>query len=107
MGLGPSLAQQLQTPLRQVDHLALVVVLELVVRLDLAVGDLLDHLDHGVRLADEADEFLVFRLEQLQKGPDGDVLEGRVAAVEEPAEVAVDALARLVPVSDEDAVVTN
>lgn len=105
--LCPALSQQLQTTLGQIDHLALVVVLELVVRFDLAVRNLLDHLHDVIGLTDETDEFLVFRLEQLEQCPDGYVLEGRVAAIEEPAQVAVDAIAGLRPISDEDAVVTN
>lgn len=73
----------------------------------MAVGDLLGHLDDVIGLTDETDKFLVFRLEELEKCPDSNVLEGWVAAVEEPAQVAVDAFAWLCPVPDEDAVVAN
>jgi len=105
--LSPALSQELQTTPGQLDHLTLVLVVLSVLRFDLAVRDLLDHLHDVIGLTDETDELLVFRLEQLEKRPDGDVLEGRVTAVEEPAEVAVDAVAWLGPISNKDAVVAN
>jgi hypothetical protein len=44
VALSPTLSEELQTPLGKADNFALVVILDLVVRLDLAVRNLLDHL---------------------------------------------------------------
>jgi hypothetical protein len=73
----------------------------------LSVRDLLDHLHDVIGLTDETDELLVFRFEQLEQRPDGNVLESRVTAVEEPAEVSVNAVTWLGPISDEDGIVAN
>lgn len=107
VALRRTLPQQLQTPLGQAHHLSLIVVFGLVVRLHLAVGDLLDHLDNVIRLPDKPDELLVLRLEQLKQGPDRNVLESGIAAGKEPAEVAVDAVTRLHPVLNKDAVIAH
>jgi hypothetical protein len=107
MFLRRPLPQQFQAPLREVDHFALVVVFGLIIRLERAVGDLLHHADNIVRLADEPDQLLILRLEQLEQRPDGYMLERGVSAAEEPAEVAVDAITGLGPVLDEDAVVAH
>jgi hypothetical protein len=60
-----------------------------------------------VRLADAFDQPFVFGFEELQKRPDGDVLEGRVPTGEEAAEVAVDTASGFRPVLDEDGVVAD
>lgn len=107
MALGHTLSQQLQATLRKADHLALVIILDLGVRLNLPVGNLLDHFHNTLRLADKPNELLVLRLEQLKQGPDRNVLKRGVAASQEPAEIAVDAVARLGPVLDEYAVISH
>lgn len=107
MALSPTLAEQFQTPLSQGDNLALIVLLNLVVELHLPVCNLFDHLDDVIGLTNKTNELLVFGLEQLQKGPDGNVLECRVAAVKKSAQVPMDTLARLRPVSNKDGIVAN
>lgn len=106
-----SAPEQLQAALREGDDLALAVFGFLVVgfdgALDALVGDDLDHLDNLLRLGDQGDQFLVAGFEELEEGPRCNVLEGWVTAVEEPAEVAVDAAFRLGPVLNEDGIVTN
>ena len=85
VALSTTLAEQLQTPLGQIHHLTLVLLFKLVVGLDLPVGNLLDHLDNIIRLADKPDKLLILGLEQLEQRPDGNVLECRIAAAEEPS----------------------
>lgn len=108
VSLGHALSEKLQAALCQVDNLALIVVIaELVIGLDLAVRNLLDHFDDVVGLANESYQSLVLRLEQLQQCPDCDVLERSVAAGKEPAQVPVDAAVGFRPVLDEDGVITD
>lgn len=66
MALRRTLSQQLQAALGKVNNLPLVVILDFILRLHLSVGNLLDHLDNVIRLANEANELLVLRLEQLK-----------------------------------------
>jgi hypothetical protein len=107
MALSPALAKQLKAPLGKVDNFSLVIVLGLVIRLDLTICDRFDHLNYVVRFADEADQLLILGLEELQERPDSNMLERGVAAVEESAQVPVDAVARLSPIPGKDAVVAN
>jgi hypothetical protein len=66
VGFGHALSQKLEATLRQVDHFALVIVLsEVVFGFDLAVCNLLDHLNNLVGLADQSDQGLVFGFEEL------------------------------------------
>lgn len=66
MSLGPALAQELKASLGEVDYLTLVVLLRLIfVILDLLVRDLPDHLHNIFGLADQANQLLVFGLEEL------------------------------------------
>lgn len=105
MSLRHALTEQLKAPLRKRDDLALVLV-ELAVRLGHALRDARYQAADVVRLANEPDEALVLGLDELQQGPDGDVLERGVPALEEAAEVAVDSPTRLGPVLGEDGVIT-
>ena len=101
-------AKDLQTPLRQGDDLPFtLIVLAFAIAFDVLLRDAFDHIDNLFALADQPDQRLVLRLEQLQQGPDGDVLERRVAAGQEAREVAVDAAVGLRPVLDEDGVVAH
>jgi hypothetical protein len=81
-GLLRPLAKKLEGASSQGDDLAFA-VFSVVVGLDVSIGDGLDHLHDVVGLRDQGDQRLVLGLEQLEQGPDGDVLEGRVAAGEE------------------------
>ena len=47
------------------------------------VGYGLDHLYDIFRFGNQANELLVLGLEQLEQGPDGDVLKGWIATCEE------------------------
>lgn len=107
MTLCRTLSQQLQATLSKVDNLSLVVILNFILRLHLPVGNLLDHFDDIVRLANKANELLVLRLEKLKQGPNRNVLERSVTTRKEPAKVAVDAVAGLQPVLNKDTVVPN
>lgn len=107
VGLGISLAEKLQAPLCKADHFALIIVLHFVVRLYLAVRNLPDHIHNVVRLSNQPNKLLVFGFEELEQGPNRNVLESGVAAGEESAQVAVDAIAWLVPVMNEDAVIAH
>lgn len=66
------------------------------------IGNRLDHLYDVFRVGDVSNEFRVFGLEQLENGPDGDVLESGISAREETLEVAVDAAIRVCPVANKD-----
>jgi hypothetical protein len=105
-GLG-ALAQQLEAPASECHNLALAIFVVFVVRLDVAVCDLGDHLNHLGGLANQLNQAIVFGLEELQQRPDRDMLESGVAACEETPEVAVYAARGLCPVLNEDAVITH
>jgi len=72
-----------------------------------AICHALDGFDNILGVGNTVNEFLVAGFEELQECPDGDVLEGRVAACDEAVEVAVDAAVGLAPVLDEDGVVAD
>lgn len=95
-------AQQLQASSCKGNHFALALIYLLLVRLEVFIGDRLDHLHNIFGVGDVSDELLVFGLKQLQKSPDSDVLEGGISACEETLEVAVDAAVRVCPVANED-----
>jgi hypothetical protein len=101
------LVQELEALARENDNLALAVFVVLVVRLDVALRNLRDHVDNLFRLRDALGQACIFRLEQLQQCPDGNVLERGVSAGEEAAEVAVDTARRLGPVLDKDGVIAD
>jgi hypothetical protein len=102
-----ALAQKLKTSAGECHNFALTILVVFVVRLDVAVRDLGDHLDDLVRFADELDQSVVFGLEELEQCPDSDVLEGGVSAGEEAADVTVDAARGFCPILDEDCVITH
>src|SRR5690554_5991283 len=106
MGFRHALPEQLETSLSKCDDLALVLV-----KLAVGLGDTLSDAQYqaadDVRLPDESDEVLVLRLDQLQQRPDGNMLERGVSALQEAAEVPVDAFARLCPVLREDGIVAH
>lgn len=107
MGLGHALAKEFQASLSQVHHFALVFFLKVGFRIDLAVRNVSNVFDDVIGLTNETNQGLVFRFEQLQQGPDGNMLEGGVTRLKEAAEVAVNAAVGFVPVLDEDGVVAN
>lgn len=100
MRLVATLSEQLEAALRKDDHLARVLLFVIGISLDLAFGYASNVLNYILSLPDKADQSLVFRFEQLEKGPDCDVLEGGIAGLQETAQIAVDAFVRLVPVLD-------
>lgn len=102
-----ALAQEFEASLRQVDNFSFVFLLCFRVRFNLAVGNASNVFDNVVGLSDLANQGLVFRFEQLQQCPDSNVLEGGIARLQESAQVSVNATVGLVPVLDEDRVVTN
>jgi hypothetical protein len=63
--------------------------------------------DNLFRLRDALGQARIFRLQQLQQRPDGNVLERGVSAGEEAAEVAVDTARGLSPVLDKDGVIAD
>lgn len=107
MTLRRTLTQQLQAALSETDNLAFIVVFELVVRLDLSVGNLLHHF-HDIRgLANEPNKLLILGFNKLKQRPDRDVLKGGISAGEKPAEVAVNAVARICPALDEYRIIAH
>jgi hypothetical protein len=107
VAFGSALSEEFQAALGKTDNFSLIVIVRPVTRLDLAVCNQPDHVHDIVGLADEADQLLVLRLEQLKQGPDGNVLESWIAARQVSAQVSVDAVAWLRPMADKDGVVTN
>lgn len=102
-----ALAQKLQASAGKSDNFALAIFIVFVVRLDVAVRNLGDHLNDLVRLANAFDQSFVLGLKKLQQCPDSNVLECRISAGEEASDVAVDTAGRFRPVLDEDGVVTH
>lgn len=103
MSLGTTLAQELQASLGKIDHLTLVVLFWLVrFGFDLLVRNLANHLNDIVGLANQANQFLIFRLQKLKQCPDGDMLERGVTAAKEPAQVTMNSTIRLSPCLDEN-----
>lgn len=100
-------AQVFQAPARKRDGLAFTVLGVLVVGLDAAIGDGFNGLHDVIGARYALDELPVFRLEQLQERPDGDVLEGCVAAHYETVQVASNAAVRLCPVFAENGIIAN
>lgn len=107
MGLARALPKKLQASLCEVDHLAFVVVVKLIVRLDWTVGNRLDLVDNVLGLADQLDEALILRLEELQQRPYRNVLEGRIAAPQEPNQVPVNSTVGRLPILYKNRVIAN
>ena len=112
--------RNLQTPPRQRHDLGLAVLALGAIRrvrlpsssststaFDVLLGDLFDDEHHVVGLVDRLNQLGVAGFEELEQGPDGDVLEGRVAGFQEAGEVAVDAARGLVPGGEEEGVVAD
>ena len=102
-----TLTQKFETTLSEAHDFAFVLLLELGLSLDLTVRNVPDIFNNILGLANQADERLVFGLEKLQQGPNGNVLEGGVTRLQEAAEVSVNALVGLVPVLYENRVIAN
>lgn len=104
---GHALAQKLQALLRQVDHLALVLLSVFGLGFDISARNSTDVLDNVLGLANEPNQGLVLRLEKLQQGPHGNVLERRVSGLQESAEISVHAAVGFLPVLYKDAVIAH
>ncbi|KAI6767535.1 hypothetical protein HG530_005544 [Fusarium avenaceum] len=82
----------------QVDDLTFILVLEFIVGLDLSVCNASNVFDDILSFTDESDQSLILRLEQLKKGPHGNVLECGITRLQESAKVSVDSALGLGPV---------
>lgn len=91
----------------QRNYLALTIFLIFLVRLDVLVGDRLDHMHDVIGLGNIADQSLIFGLQQLKEGPDSNVLEGRISAGEESLEIAVDTSIGIRPISNKYRIVAD
>jgi len=108
MSLCRALTQQLQTALGEIDHLNFVIILaNFDVRLGVTVGNLSDNFDNILRFNDETNELLILRLNELEDGPDRNVLERRVTASKESAKITMNTVARFCPALNKDGVVAD
>src|SRR5689334_471790 len=98
MSLGHALSEKLQATLGQVDNFTLILVFEFVIRFDLTVRDASDMLDDILGLSDKPDQGLILGLEELQECPNCNVLECRIARLQETAEISVDSTLGFSPV---------
>lgn len=106
-GLLGTSAQQLQASSGERNDFALAVIRFLLVGLNVLISNRFHHLYDILRLGDISDELLVLGLEQLEKRPDGDMLESWVSAGKETLEVAVEAAIGVCPIANKDAVVSD
>lgn len=94
--------KQLETTPGKGNHFSFTVICIFFVRLDVLVGNGLDHLHHVLGFGNVSDKFLIFGLEELEQSPNRNVLERRITAGEESLEVAVNPSIRIGPVTDEN-----
>jgi hypothetical protein len=102
-----SLAKKLKRSLSKLDDLSFTIFFSLIVGLDLLIGNRLDHLNDLFRFSDQADELLVFRLQELEQRPYRDVLKCCISAREKPLQVAVNSPVWFSPVLNKDGVIAN
>lgn len=94
--------KQLEATPGKGNHFSFTVICIFFIRLDVLVGNGLDHLHHILGFGNVSDKFLIFGFEELEQGPDRNVLERRITAGEESLEVAVNPSIRIGPVTDEN-----
>jgi hypothetical protein len=83
-------------------NFTLAIFLAFVVRLNLRIRDLFDHLNNVFRFSNETDELLIFRFQKLKQRPNGYMLESGITTRKEAAEISVNASVGLGPVLNED-----
>lgn len=106
-GLLGTSAEQLQASSGKRNDFTLTLIHFLLVGFDVLIGNRLHHLYDLPGLRDISNEILVPRLEQLEKRPNGDMLESWVSARKETLEVVVEAAIGVCPIADKDAVVSD
>lgn len=102
MGFGHALSQQFKASLRQINHFTLIFLFQFRFRFDLSVCNGSDILDDVVGLSYVSNQSLILRLEQLQQGPDCDMLKSCVTRLQETAEVSVDSAVGVAPILNEN-----
>ena len=98
--MGWLLSKELKRSLCELNNLSFAILVALIIRLDLFIGDCLNHLDDLFGLSNQTDELLVLRLKKLEKRPNRNVLECGISAGQKSFQVSVDAAIWLCPVLD-------
>ena len=99
--------KQLEATPGKGNHFSFTVICIFFVRLDVLVGNGLDHLHHVLGFGNVSDKFPIFGFEKLEQSPNRNVLERRITAGEESLEVAVNPSIRIGPVTDKNGVIAN